>query len=59
VVAEDGTVTVPIRAQWGGFGAISHRWQSDLRDGDVIVNNRVVRATTNLEAMLRELQHLP
>jgi hypothetical protein len=53
------TLFVPPRFAWGDFEAISYCWESDVRDTDVLVDDRVVQVPTNLGALLQHLQHLP
>lgn len=50
---------VPPIFKWGDFLAISYCWESVERDKEVMVGKTVIRVTTNLEAMLRQMQTLP
>jgi hypothetical protein len=52
-------VTIPSRLDWGDFEAISYYWDSNIRDRDFLVDGKVIRVTSNLEALLQELQKLP
>jgi hypothetical protein len=55
----NGHVTIPSRFDWGDFEAISYCWDSNIRDRDFLIDGKVIRVTSNLEALLQELQKLP
>ncbi|KAF2995588.1 hypothetical protein E8E13_004671 [Curvularia kusanoi] len=56
---KDGHVLIPSRFEWGDYEAISYCWESNDRNKDILVNGKIIRITSNLEALLKELQHLP
>lgn len=55
----NGHVTIPPHFDWGDFEAISHCWDSNPRDKDFLVDRNVIQITSNLEALLQELQQPP
>lgn len=57
--ASKSHMVIPSRYDWGDFEAVSYCWESNIRDRDVLVDDKIIRVTSNLEAMLRELQSLP
>lgn len=53
------TFKIRPRFTWGEFESISYCWESDTREKEIIVDGNRIQITTNLEALLRELRHLP
>lgn len=58
-IASKDYMNIPSRFEWGDFEAVSYCWGPDVRDRVVLVDDKAIPITSNLESMLRELQCLP